>query len=111
MRLKFLTLILATSTALTGCSGGERSDVQVGKQLTVWGSQVGLTRFVKLQGSLRPALAVSTPKSLGNGRAEATVTFPVSYKGEDLVHRTREALTAGLSYKYEERHTATAVRS
>ncbi|WP_294330624.1 hypothetical protein [uncultured Sphingomonas sp.] len=111
MRLKIPALVLFICTPVMAYSGGNHQDVQVSKKLTVWGPKAGVTRFLALQGALKPALAVSAPKSLGTDKAEATVTLPAGYKGEDVVHTTREALAAGLWYKYEERRSAVTTRS
>ena len=101
----FMLIALLTSTVLTGCNRDEHLTVKVEKHLMVTGPQEGVDRFVKLQGSLRPALPTSRVQRLKNGRAEAKVTLPASYKGEDLVHTTREALAAGLDYRFEERRS------
>lgn len=111
MRVKIPALVLFMCTPLLACSGGNHQDVQVSKTLTVWGPKAGVTRFLALQGGLKPAVTVSAPKPLGNDKAEATVTLPASYKGEDLVHTTREALAAGLWYKYEERRSTSTTQS
>ena len=100
-----MLLILATSTALAGCVRGAHATTVVEKHLKVAGTQQGVERFAKLQGALRPALAMSAIKLLGNGRAEATVTIPASYNGVDVGHTTREALAADLDYSFEERRS------
>jgi hypothetical protein len=37
--------------------------------------------------------------------------LPVSFTGKDLVHTTREALAAGLEYKFEARRSAVNIRT
>ncbi len=100
-RYHILLVILATSTSLAGCGRREATTAFEDKRLTVAGSHDDVERFAKLQGSRRPALAISTIKPLSNGRAEATVTLPASYDGEDLIHTTREALAADLEYRFQ----------
>jgi len=112
MSLKPLMLTaLAVAAVLAGCSQNERTISKAQSHLTVIGPQDGVERFTKLQGSLRPALAVSAIKPLGSGRAEAVVTLPVGFSGQDLVHTTREALAAGLMYEFEGRQSVRTVRS
>jgi hypothetical protein len=102
---------LAASAALAGCSQNERTISKVQSHLTVIGSRDGVEGFAKLQGALRPALAVSAIKPHGSGRAEAVVTLPLGFSGRDLVHTTREALAAGLNYKFEEHQSVETVPS
>ncbi|WP_157105720.1 hypothetical protein [Sphingomonas sp. TDK1] len=109
--MKLILLISIASASVAACSGGARDTTVVVKQLRVWGPQERLTRFVRLQGSARHPLVVSNAKPLDIGQAQAVVTLPASYTGEDLVHTTREALVAGLSYRYEERKLTRAARS
>jgi len=111
MRHQLVLFVLAASTALTGCGRVETEATLVDGRLTVAGSHDGVERFAKLQGSRRPALAMSATTPLGNGRAEATVTLPASYDAQDLVHTTREALAAGLDYRFEARRSGGEVRS
>lgn len=111
MRLRSLMLIaLFPSMPLAGCNRDEHSTAEVEKHLTVTGPQSGVKRFAKLQGSLRPALRMSAIQSLGNGRARATVMLPANSKGEDLVHTTREALAAGLNYRFVSRKSVRTVK-
>jgi hypothetical protein len=107
----FMLTALAASAVLAGCSQNERATSRVQSHLTVVGSQDGVERFAELQGALRPALAVSAIKPHGSGRAEAVVALPVGFSGRNLVHTTREALAAGLSYKFEERQSVETVPS
>lgn len=103
---------LLASVVLAGCSRNAVAAADADKHLTVTGSQDGVIRFAKLQGSLRSALAVSPIKRIGGGQAEVVVTLPTDFSTGDLVHTTREALAAGLSYKFEEdRYALTTVRS
>lgn len=104
-------LILVVSASLTGCERGGTTITIVDKRVIVSGSPDGVERFAALQGARRPAPVTSPIKPIGNGRAEATVTLPASYNGEDLNQLTREALAAGLNYKFEEHRTAATRRS
>jgi hypothetical protein len=112
MRLRnlVLTAILA-STALVGCARNDHTVTTAEKKLTVSGARDGVERFAKLQQSRTPALAVSAIAPLGAGRAEAEVMLPVSFTGKDLVHTTREALAAGLDYKFEARRSDVKIRT
>ena len=89
---------LAASAALVGCSANDHADARVAT-LVVEGPQESLERFANLQGSRRPALLVSEFTDLGEGRFEAAVALPKDFSDNDLVHTTREAVAAGLSYE------------
>lgn len=100
--MKFRVLaLMASALSLAACDGSNHATSDVKKHLTVWGPHDGVSRFAKLQGSLRPALPVSGYKSLGGGKSQVTVTLPASYASKDLVHITREALAADLAYSFE----------
>lgn len=106
----FKLLISAMLLAAAGCGRGEHATTSVEKHLTVTGPQQGVHSFATLQGSLKPALVTTPIKYLGRGRAETTVTLPPSYDGKDLIHMTREALAADLSYEYVERRLVKTIR-
>lgn len=111
MRLRYITLIAwATCGAVSACTK-ETTATQIERKMTVAGSYEGVQRFVALQGSLRPRIITSGIEVLPDGRSSATATIPVSYTGTDLVHTTREALAAGLSYKFEDRRSTLTTRS
>lgn len=99
--MKAIILIATTLATLAGCSDDEHAVTKVEQHLTVAGPQDGIDRFVKLQHSRRPSLAVSAFRPVGNGYVEATLTIPATYTGQELVHTTREALVAGLEYQYD----------
>ena len=90
------------ATLMSGCTAHEANDQAVHKQLIVTGSEAGVRRFVALQNSRRPTLPVSSITFEVGGPATAVVALPSGYSGRELVNTTREALAAGLSYKYEE---------
>jgi len=104
-------VIIALSTTLASCNRSEHITTNVVRKITVTGSAEGVERFVKLQGSAPLPLSASAITSLGQGRAEATVTIPANFGGNDLVHTTREALAAGLSYRFDEQHSTKTVAS
>lgn len=111
MRLRYITLIaLAACGAVSACTK-ETTATQIERKMTVAGSYEDVQRFVALQGSLRPQIITSGIEVLPDGRSTATATIPVSHTGTDLVHTTREALAAGLSYKYEDRRSTLTTRS
>ncbi|WCT73650.1 hypothetical protein PQ455_18900 [Sphingomonas naphthae] len=72
-------------------------------RLIVSGPADGLRRFVALQGSRNPALPVVPAAADEAGRAQAVVHLPDDFTGRQLINTTREALTAGLSYRVEGR--------
>jgi len=88
----------AASAALVGCSANDDANARVAT-LVVEGPQDSLERFANLQGSRRPALSVSEFTDLGEGRSEGAVALPKDFSDNDLVHTTREAVAAGLSYE------------
>jgi len=44
------------------------------------------------------------------GKVKTVVSLPTDFTGAELVHTTREALAAGLSYTYEERPMTLAAK-
>jgi hypothetical protein len=102
---------LAASVMLAGCSGTEQTIREAKSKLTITGPRDGVERFAKLQGALRPAIAMSTIKLFGRNQAEAEVILPAGVNGPDIVHTTREALAAGLSYKFEQHESVRTVRT
>jgi len=77
--------------------------VLVEKQLVVIGPSDGIANFSALQRSRRPALRTTAPVTEPDGRLKAVVTLPATFTGAELIHTTREALAAGLRYRYVER--------
>ncbi len=111
MKIGYVTLIaLAACGAVSACTE-ETTVSQIDRKMTVTGSHEGVERFVALQGSLRPRIATSNIEVLPDGRSSATAMIPVAHTGTDLVHTTREALAAGLSYKFEDRRATITTRS
>lgn len=112
MRLGNVTLFaLAACGAVSACSDNTDNKVTAShseRHLTVKGPRDGVERFVALQGSLRPRLPTSSIENVGDGQATARVMLPVTHSGADLVHTTREALAAGLSYEYEDKRETTS---
>lgn len=112
MRFISVTLFaLAACGAVSACSNNSDNKVTVShneRHLTVTGAREGVERFVALQGSLRPRLPTSSIENVGDGQATARVMLPVTHSGADLVHTTREALAAGLSYEYEDKRETTS---
>lgn len=112
MRLGNVTLFaLAACGAVSACSNNSDNKVTVNhneRHLTVTGTRDAVERFVALQGSLRPRLPTSSIENVGDGQATARVMLPATHSGADLVHTTREALAAGLSYKYEYQRETTS---
>ncbi len=104
-------MLLALSTTLSSCGRSEDATATAIKKITVTGTSAGVERFVKLQGSAPIPLIASAITPLGEGRAKATVTIPANFGGRDIVHTTREALAAGLSYSYEELHFSSKATS
>jgi len=108
MRSRHAVLVLAAAASLAACDR-EQDTVTTERHLAVTGPRDSLERFVRLQGSRRPPLAVSGIETLADGRATATVTVPAEFDGEELGHTTREALAAGLSYEFDEAGGSTTV--
>ena len=106
MRIYLAALALSVPTTLAAGASEQATVTTVHRDLTVSGPREGLERFVALQASRSPPLAVSTITSLANGRATAVVRFPAGYSGQELVRTTREALAAGLSYEYADAGSA-----
>ena len=102
---------LAASAMLAGCSGTEHTIREAKNKLTITGPRDGVERFAKLQGGLRPAIAVTAIKPFGRNQAEAEVILPAGFNGQDIVHTTRKALAAGLSYKFEQHESVRTVRT
>lgn len=100
MRVYLVALAASVPAALTAGAWAQEAATTVQRDLTVTGPRGGLERFVALQNSRRPPLAVSRITPLDNGRATAVVTFPADRSGNQLVQTAREALAAGLSYEY-----------
>lgn len=101
--------LLALSITLASCGKSNHATTMAVRKMTVSGTTASVERFVKLQKSAPIPLAASSVTSLDKGRAEATVTIPANFDGRSLVHTTREALAAGLSYRYEEVHFVSTV--
>jgi len=99
-------LALGIITLSSACAQQPPKSVAVDQRLTVWGSKKAVRNFVALQGSRRPAL----PTVLLDAKSgsKAMVLLPADFTGKELIHTTREALAAGLSYSYELR-TETSV--
>lgn len=111
MNLCFKTLIaLAACGAVSACAQ-ETTVKDIDRKITVTGSHTGVQRFVALQKSLRPRIATSNIEILPDGRSSATATIPVTYSGSDIVHTTREALAACLSYRFEDERATVTTRS
>lgn len=102
---------LAASAMLAGCRGSEQTSREAKSKLTITGPRDGVERFAKLQGALRPAIAISAIKPFGRNQAAAEVVLPASFSGQDIVHTTREVLAVGLSYKFEQHESVRTVRT
>lgn len=89
-----------TLAVLTSCTAATPPKATVQQELLVSGPEEAVRRFTQLQNSPRPALAVSAITLRMKGDSTATVALPADYKGTELIHTTREALAAGLSYHY-----------
>jgi len=101
MRLPLFVGVLALS-CLSACH--DRAQVvSVEKQLVVIGSKDGIANFSALQRSRRPALRTTAAIAEPDGRLKTVVTLPATFTGAELIHTTREALAAGLRYRYVER--------
>lgn len=110
MRVRDLVIAVVFSVATWGCSQ-PTTVTKVERKLTVIGNREGVARFVALQGALRPRIETSEIKVLANGQSSATADIPISHSGRDVVHTTREALAAGLSYKFEDYRVTSMKRS
>jgi len=112
MQARKLAVAVAFCAATWGCSQpATTTTTTVERKLTVTGSREGVERFVALQGSLRPRIRTSTIKTLADGKASATAIIPISHTGKDVIHTTREALAAGLSYKFKDHRFTSTKRS
>lgn len=112
MRLFHIAVLMVPSLFVAGChrpASSAKTQV-VERTLTVWGPADGVRRFAMLQGSRRPALPVSAVTSMGGGKAQAKVDLPADFSGQDLIHTTREALAADLSYRFDDRRSTKIVR-
>lgn len=103
-------IALALCGSMSACTKVSPVSQNDGK-ITVAGTGEDVERFVALQFSLRPTIAVSKINVLPDGRSTVAVMIPASFTGNDLIHMTREALSADLSYKLEVRRTASSSRS
>ena len=99
MSIRRISIILAASCVLTACNESEWS-TRSEQTLTVQGAPEDVARFAALQGSLRPALRTSTVDADEAGMRKLVVHQPENFGCERVVHITREALAAGLEYKY-----------
>ncbi|MBB3862412.1 hypothetical protein GGQ88_003712 [Novosphingobium hassiacum] len=109
MSVRSSILVAMALAALAGCSGDEHTKAE--QHLMVAGPEDGVNRFAELQRSRRPTLVVSSVRPVGKGRVEAIVSLPAAFSSRELVQTTREALAAGLEYKFESRQSVLPVRS
>jgi hypothetical protein len=100
MRIYLAALTLSLATAPTASAAEQETVATTQRDLTVTGPREGLERFIALQSSHNPPLAMSAVTPLDNGRAMVVVRLSAGHGGEELVRTTREALAAGLSYEY-----------
>lgn len=107
MRPNHAVLVLLAAALLSACDRDQDTVTTAERHLAVTGPRDALERFVRLQGSRRPPLAVSGIGALADGRATATVTIPAEFGGDEINHTAREALAAGLSYEFDEVRTST----
>ena len=96
--------LMALST-LSACDSQSQNTISE-KKLSVVGSVEGIATFVALQGALRPSLKTSVPTIIRGNQLQAVVSLPATFSGTDLLHTTREALAAGLSYRYAEKQSS-----
>ena len=111
MRFHQAIMIGLTAASVAACKQEPASNTEVERSLMVRGSHDDVVRFVGLQHSLRPPLETSPITESSDGRASAAVTIPAGHTNDDVLHTTREALAAGLSYEFQDnRSTATTAK-
>lgn len=98
MRLKRMIVIGLASTSIAACEQAPATITDVERNFMVTGPREDVERFVQLQEALSPPLKTWPISDLSDGRASATVTIPADYTAEDVVHTTREAIAAGLTW-------------
>lgn len=98
MQFKRMILIGLASTSIAACGQEPATDTNVARNFMVTGPRQDVERFVRLQQALSPPLKTWPISHLPDGRASATVTIPADYAAEDVVHTTREAIAAGLTW-------------
>jgi hypothetical protein len=109
MQIKRMILIGLAWTSVNACEQEPAAVTNVERNFMVTGLREDVERFVRLQQALRPPLKTWPISDLPNGRAQATVTIPADYAADDVVHTTREAIAAGLSWWFPDiRPTETA---
>ena len=109
MQFKRMILIGLASTSLTACKQEPATITNVERNFMVTGPREDVERFVRLQEALNPPLKTWGISDLSDGRAQATVTIPADHTAEEVVHTTREAIAAGLTWWFPDiRPTETA---
>lgn len=98
MQFKRMILIGLASAAIGACEREPATTASVERNFMVTGSRDDVERFVRLQQALSPPLKTWPISDLPDGRAQATVTIPADHTTEDVVHTTREAIAAGLTW-------------
>ena len=90
------------AASLSACGAEPTATSKRERTVAVAGPRDDVERFLRLQHTLRPPLETSPIRDLADGRVSAVVTLPADGTGEDLVHTTREALAAGLTYEFHD---------
>lgn len=98
MQFKRMILIGLAWTSVAACAQEPAPVANVERNLMVTGPREDVERFVRLQEALSPPLKTWPISDLSDGRASATVTIPAEHSAEDVVHTTREAIAAGLTW-------------
>lgn len=98
MQVKQLILIGLASSFIAACEQEPAPITSVERNFMVSGPRDDVERFVRLQERLNPPLKTWPIGELSGGRAQAIVTIPADYAAEDVVHTTREAMAAGLTW-------------
>lgn len=98
MQFKQTILIGLASTSIAACGQEAPPIANVERNFMVSGPRDDVERFVLLQERLSPQIKTWPVSDLSDGRAQATVTIPADYAAKDVVHTTREAMAAGLTW-------------
>ena len=102
MQFKRIVLIGLASTSIAACEQEPATFTNVERNFLVTGPRENVERFVRLQEALSPPLKTWPISDLSDGRAQATVTIPADHTAEDVVHTTREAIAAGLTWWFRD---------